>query len=166
MKLIQGFFIQREIGLDLDTVGGPLGLVAGVRPHLMPFMYAGVCWMQEGTDVWQGEMLDQLGYERLSDIVFEEGQFGFTKQYVRGNGVLVPKDGICYRFDAREGNTWVGTYTHLKISPAPTRCIVTEVDDTLFQGDIQKFLLSESARFPGVPAVFSGGEGLRQGSNK
>lgn len=143
MKLLQGWSAFLRVA-DLGHV--PMGSVKLVR-QFMPFMYFGVIWMQEGQAEWQGEARDEFGNIRLSDIVVEDDVITFRMRYMINDGSLRPEDGIFYRFDKREGNTWVGECSHSSIESAPTRCIITDVDDELFNKDVRAFLEAQGAKY-------------------
>jgi hypothetical protein len=137
VKLIQGFFVQRHENLAIGYVAVE-GAVPVVRTEIFPYMYAGVVWQEGGELV--GASSDAQGEARLFDIHIEPGKISFKKQYLRHQWQGAHTH-ITYVFDKQEGNTWVGTWQHMSDPEqmwGTSRCVVTDVDDSLFQGDVAR----------------------------
>jgi hypothetical protein len=139
MYLIQGFFCQRHAGLGMGYVP-EFGSVATIEEGVAQVMFAGFVQRDQATGRLDGEMLDPLGGSLLEEITIADDEVRFIKRYQNRR----QRGGVAYVF--RRGpltGTWGGEYTLVttrgKTVTGPARCVITEVDDTPFQMDIDRF---------------------------
>lgn len=126
VRLIQGFFWQQwalpEVGTDRM---GDVAVV--VKSGMCRFMFAGIIFPDPTNvlDDLTGEMHDDFGYSRLSEVIILPREVSFIKLY---DG---RPDGVNYKF-LWDGSIWVGEFSGAKVSPGKARCIITKVPDGLF----------------------------------
>lgn len=127
--LIQGLFFQNQQYMELACVPKE-GVVAVIHEGLFQYMYAGLIWTDERQVLGglKGEMQDQFGHSRLSRIQVSDLEISFTKKYDRRD------DEILYKFRIKDGNSWIGEYNGDMVGSGTSRCIITEVPDSFFDG--------------------------------
>ena len=145
LYLIHGFFCEIHAGLATKMV--PIdGVTAVVREEAIPVMFAGLITHRDLNEANPliGSMTDEIGKAELSEIVITKDEVRFLKIY---DGRQQSK-GISYVLH-RDGNTWVGEYSLTAASgrplKGPARCVITEVDQSLFQRDLEQFVTNHRA---------------------
>ena len=145
MYLVQGFFVQQRAGLTLGFGFDPEIQDSGphvmVRSVIMPYMFAGAFWKSKGVvDEWRGAMADVVGESQITDIWIDTTTMRFAKTYEKYRDQ--PNPSISYTFEKDVAtNTWAGRWVFQKHPDlfGTARCILTEVDEALFQSDIEAF---------------------------
>ena len=133
MYFIQGCFCQ----LTIDPImrkDGTYALRAAAS-----LVFAGRIWKEPDGHL-VGDMIDRLGQSDLYDIEMFDTEFRFAKRYRNrrypdSSGLSDPH----YHLRKSEtDNTWTGEYDIPVILNAagPVRCILTEIDDALFESDL------------------------------
>lgn len=129
--LVQGLFFQNQqyMGLAYAPIDG---LIATINEDLFQFMYAGLIWTDERHALGglKGEMQDHFGRSRLSEIRVSDTVVSFTKKYERRD------DEILYTFKIKDGNSWIGEYNGDAVGSGTSRCIITEVPNSFFSGQV------------------------------
>lgn len=134
MKFIQGFFVQYSTAW-VERLGEPM-----IQKALFSYMYAGTIYPDE-SGALVGQMMDAQGESRLYDVEINETEVRFKKEYLRYRDK--PLNYVNYHFDRREENTWVGKWYWPDYDDptwSPSRCVITDVDEGLFQYDVAHFL--------------------------
>ena len=122
---IAGTFFQTSERLSIrhhsETEGGT---AAVLTQESMSYAFSGHFSAHPRGNCY-GQMLDAYGPSTLEGALTED-RFSFVKTYLRtGNNVW-------YNYQKSRRGIWVGTYDGDHVSPGTTRCILTELEESLF----------------------------------
>lgn len=127
MYLIQGVFFQNYTGLGVSLTTGEARVV--IQTSLAhPTVFHGLighraCDLEE---VLSGEIDDQFGHAKISEIEIDDQRLNFTKKYSH------PRDRIVYslRLNPADDLLWEGEYKgDEQVGSGFVRCVIVKVDD-------------------------------------
>jgi hypothetical protein len=99
-------------------------------------MYAGALWKPNGPR-FVGAVRDDIGYAVMQEIELTDSQLTFTKYYEKYGDR--PDRAIHYDLKREEGTMWSGRWFWPDDQgDGLTRCVITEVDDQLFEDDLAR----------------------------
>lgn len=126
--LVAGSFFEWQEAIDLEHSINTGELWA--RAALTSSLYVGVICddpdiTESGVPILVGNMADEYGESKISDITLTDTEFKFSKKYAGR------KDTIFYTFQ-KDGEKWVGEYSGTNVGKGLSRCVLTLIPDDFF----------------------------------